>query len=161
VNCSAEKYIPSRRIVGSLTPTIDANFRNDCPGSSKISLDPFDYCKGPRGVFLRVTLPRWRTRTFVWLFWSTIFYHVINGWSRISKKSIYFRWWSSSAKANNCGSSLYLQYILCLVATTILSLWLFTRSIRLIRSPKWHLAEAQYGRKFKLKFVWILMTHSV
>jgi len=95
-----------RRIVGSLTPTIDANFHNDCPGSSEIS-DPFDHCRGLRGAFFRVTLPRWRTGTFVWLFWSTIFCHVINDWSQISKKPSYFRWWSSSAKAfDNCGSSI-------------------------------------------------------
>jgi len=35
-----------QRIVDSLTPTIDANFHNDCPGSSEISLEPFQQLRG-------------------------------------------------------------------------------------------------------------------
>jgi len=42
----------------------------------------------------------------------------------------------------------------------ILRIWLFIRSIRLSRTQQ-SLAEAQYSEKFKLKFIRILMTHSV
>jgi len=55
------------RIVGSLTPTIDANFRNDCPRfirNQRLSLSTTARIL----AFFRVTLPRWHTRTFVRLF---------------------------------------------------------------------------------------------
>jgi len=56
-----------RRIVGSLTPTIDADFRNDCPESSKISAWAFNDCGSPRVAFFRMTLSRWH-KIFVGLF---------------------------------------------------------------------------------------------
>jgi len=70
----------------------------------------------------------------------------------------YFRWWSSSAKVfDNCGSSI------------IFSVWCRRRghfecileTSDLLNRQEWRLAEAQYGRKFKLKFIRILMTHPV
>jgi len=56
-------------------------------------------------------------------------------------------------------AALRLYSLLGVDVAAILSLWLFTRSIRLTQSPR--VAEAQYGGKFKLKFVRILMTHPV
>jgi len=111
----------------------------------------------------RVTLPRWRTGTFVWLFWSTIFFHnVINGWSQISKIPNYFRWWSSSAKAfDNYGSSIiFFDYILYLMSTPR-PFWVYDCLLEagLLNGQEWRLAEAQYGGKFKSKFVRILMMH--
>jgi len=56
-----------RRIIGSLTPTIDANFHNDYRNQRS---NPFNNCGDPRSAFFReeVTLPRWHTGTFVELF---------------------------------------------------------------------------------------------
>jgi len=81
------------------------------------------------------SLAYWNFRLIVLKHIFILFCHnIINGWSRISKKSNYFHWRSSSAKAfDNCDSSIiFSAWCRCRL---ILSLWLFTRSIRLTQSP--------------------------
>jgi len=58
-----------RRIASSLTSTIDTNYRNDCP-SFEVSAWVLSTTAGvlavvESGAFFRVTLPRWRTGTYV------------------------------------------------------------------------------------------------
>jgi len=104
-----------RCIVGSLTPTIDANFRNNCPGSSEISV-----------WILSVTAGILAVCSFEWLFLADILepsldcskaiYFVtichkrlISGIQRIEL----FPFWASSAKAfDNCGSSIISPHLI-------------------------------------------------
>ena len=103
----AEKHMAFRRIVGSLTPTIDANFRNHCPGSSEISAWALSMTARVL-AFFRATLPSWN-------FHSTVLKPYIlpqcHKWSRISKESNYFRCWAPSAKTfDDRGSSIICIY---------------------------------------------------
>jgi len=67
---------------------------------------------------------------------SHIFCHIINGWSRVSKEPNYFHYWALSAKVfDDRGSSIIVGFALDFNIGAILRIWLFTRSIRLFRTP--------------------------
>ena len=139
-----------RRIVGSLIPTIDANFCNACPESFKIS--PFNDCESPRDAFFRVTLPRWHTGTFVELKLYILPQRHKQLISGIQKTEL-FPCWAPSAKA--------FDYIPHLVLTSR-SFWKYDCLLKasgFFERQQQSLAETQYSRKFKLKFIRILATH--
>jgi len=81
-------------IVGSLTPTIDANFRNNCHGLSEISVWALSMTAEVLAVrsFDSSSLAYWNLR------WTVlkpyILPQVINSWSRVSKEPNYFRCWA-------------------------------------------------------------------
>jgi len=112
-----------------------------------------------------------RVRSFEWLFLAGILLRWIilkpyilpqhyNGWSQVSKELNYFRCWATSAKAFiECDSSI-------IVRTWFQSrpFWKYDCLLEasgFLGRQQLSLAKAQYSRKFKLKFIRILVTHPV
>jgi len=116
-----------RCIVGSLTPTIDANFRNNCHGLSEIS--SFYDCGGPRGAFFRlffagILKPSLDCSKAI--YFATSHKQLI---SSIQRTELF-----SLLSANAFDMDLRLHSALGFNIVTILRIWLFTKSIRLSRS---------------------------
>ena len=88
-----------RRIVGSLTPIIDANFRNDALGHPKSALELFQRLRGSSQCVLSSdssSLAHWNLR---WIVLKPYILPQRHKRSLVSKESNYFRCSALSAKA--------------------------------------------------------------
>ena len=144
-----------RHIVGSLTSTIDANFRNDCSGSSEISAWAFQRIQWSSRCVLSSdssSLAYW----ILELFESRIFCHnTINGWSWVSKKSNYLSLLSLARKPLMIAAlPNYIPIIHLVSISRLLRIWLED-----FLGRQQSLAETQYSEK--LKIVRILVTHLI